>query len=95
MNAIQAMPNGGSLTINVNKTLDALVIAVKDSGVGIAEDDLGKLFHPFFTTKAQGQGLGLAVSKRLVEAQSGTITVQSELGKGSVFTVKIPAAWIN
>jgi PAS domain S-box-containing protein len=90
INGTQAMPNGGKLTITATRAQKSVTIAIQDNGEGIAQDNLGKLFNPFFTTKAKGQGLGLAVSKRLVEAQGGTITVQSELGKGSTFTVSIP-----
>ena len=89
-NSIQSMPKGGRLTIRADKTRDATVIAVEDTGVGIPEEDLGKLFSPFFTTKAKGQGLGLPVCKRLVEAHGGTITAKSKPGKGSTFTIKIP-----
>jgi PAS domain S-box-containing protein len=89
-NGVQAMPNGGKLTITATRAQKSVTIAVQDNGEGIAQDNLGNLFNPFFTTKAKGQGLGLAVSKRLVEAQGGTITVQSELGRGSTFTVSIP-----
>jgi PAS domain S-box-containing protein len=90
INGIQAMPKGGELIITASKALNELIIAVQDTGIGIAEDTLGRIFNPFFTTKSQGQGLGLAVCKRLVEAQGGRITVQSELGKGSTFSVRIP-----
>jgi two-component system sensor histidine kinase AtoS len=65
-------------------------VTVRDTGEGVAPENLEKIFNPFFTTKAKGQGLGLAVCKRLIEAQSGTITVKSELGKGSTFTIEIP-----
>ena len=90
LNGVQAMPNGGKLTITAGKTQDSIVISVQDSGVGIPAENLNRIFNPFFTTKAQGQGLGLAVCKRLIEAQGGTITVQSEPSKGSTFTIKIP-----
>jgi signal transduction histidine kinase len=90
LNAIQAMPKGGELIITTNKTQDSVEIIVQDTGVGIASENLEKIFNPFFTTKAQGQGLGLAVCKRLVEAQGGEITVKSELGNGSTFTVSLP-----
>ncbi|HUK27927.1 MAG TPA: ATP-binding protein [Candidatus Acidoferrales bacterium] len=89
-NGIQAMPNGGRVTIVATHDRDYVTISVEDSGVGIPEENLGKLFNPFFTTKTRGQGLGLAVCKRLVEAQKGTITVKSELGRGSTFMIKIP-----
>jgi signal transduction histidine kinase len=60
--------------------------------VGVAPENLGKVFNPFFTTKAKGQGLGLAVCKRLIEAQGGTINLTSQVGKGSNFTVTVPAS---
>jgi two-component system NtrC family sensor kinase len=89
-NSIQSMPKGGKLTIRAERISDATVIAVEDTGVGIPEEDLGKLFEPFFTTNAKGQGFGLAVCKRLVEAHGGTITAKSTPGKGSTFTIQIP-----
>jgi two-component system sporulation sensor kinase A len=90
LNAVQAMPNGGQLTITTNKTQDSAAIAVQDTGTGIPAENLEKIFNPFFTTKAQGQGLGLAVCKRLIEAQDGEITVKSEVDKGSTFTIMLP-----
>ena len=89
LNAVQAMPQGGKLTVIGSEIPDFVVITVQDSGTGIPTEILEKIFEPFFTTKAQGQGLGLAVCKRLVEALEGTITVKSELGKGSTFTVNL------
>jgi PAS domain S-box-containing protein len=90
LNAVQAMPNGGKLTIEGSSKDDSITFAVRDTGVGIAPETLGKIFNPFFTTKAQGQGLGLPVCKRLVEAHGGTIDVMSRIGEGSTFTFKIP-----
>ena len=89
-NAVQAMPKGGRLTIAVTMTARDVEISVEDTGVGIPEDNLLRLFTPLFTTKAKGQGLGLSVCKRIVEAHDGEITVESEVEKGSVFKVKIP-----
>ena len=89
-NAVQAMPNGGRLTVTSAKGPNTLSVAVQDTGVGIAPETLEHMFTPFFTKKSKGQGLGLAVCKRLVEAQGGTIRVESKLGKGSIFTVTIP-----
>jgi len=66
-------------------------ITILDTGVGIPNEVKAKLFTPMFTTKAKGQGLGLAVVKRLVEAQGGTIKFESELGKGTKFTIELPA----
>jgi signal transduction histidine kinase len=91
-NAVQAMPQGGELTIGTSKNPGAISISVQDTGEGIARENLEKLFNPFFTTKAKGQGLGLAVCKRILEAQGGKITVKSEVGRGSTFTVEIPTS---
>jgi PAS domain S-box-containing protein len=90
MNAIQAMPDGGGLEIDMYGTDESLFIAFKDMGMGIPEENMGKLFNPLFTTKAKGQGLGLPVCKKLVEAHNGRITVESKPGEGSTFTVKLP-----
>jgi PAS domain S-box-containing protein len=90
LNAVQAMPEGGRLTITGSRGDESFAVAVQDTGVGIAPENLGKVFTPFFTTKAQGQGLGLAVCKRLMEAQGGTIEIASQVGEGSTFTIKIP-----
>jgi PAS domain S-box-containing protein len=89
-NAVQAMPKGGKLTITASKEGESLTVTLLDTGVGIAQENLARIFNPFFTTKAKGQGLGLPVCRRLVEAQGGTITVKSELGKGSTFAVSLP-----
>jgi PAS domain S-box-containing protein len=90
LNAIQAMPNGGTLTISAYREGDYFVMKISDTGAGIPKEVLDKLFTPFFTTKAKGMGLGLAVSKKLVEAHGGSINVESEVGKGTTFTIKIP-----
>jgi signal transduction histidine kinase len=89
-NAYQAMPDGGKLTIKAQTDADEVVIAVSDTGVGIPPENINKLFEPLFTTKAKGIGLGLAVSKNLVEANDGTISIESEAGKGSTFTITLP-----
>jgi PAS domain S-box-containing protein len=91
LNAVQAMPEGGKLTITGSRGDESFTVTVQDTGVGIAPENLERVFTPFFTTKAKGQGLGLAVCKRLVEAQGGTITVESKPDHGSTFTVTIPA----
>ncbi len=91
LNAIQAMPDGGQLEIRSEVSPPAqLAISFADTGVGIPEDNLEKLFEPLFTTRAKGIGLGLAITKTLVEGHKGTIEVQSKLGKGSIFTVRLP-----
>jgi len=99
-NGYQAMPDGGRLTITaalleggaVRNPKSEIRIQVSDTGCGIPEENLARLFEPLFTTRAKGIGLGLAVSKNLVEANGGSIEVESETGKGSTFTVKLPLA---
>ena len=89
-NGIQALPEGGSLTVTGTASDDEATIVVSDTGVGVSEENMNKLFQPLFTTKAKGTGLGLAVCKRIVEAHRGEITVESEEGVGTSFTIKIP-----
>jgi signal transduction histidine kinase len=84
------MPGGGTLTIIANTDDDKVIIAVSDTGTGVSEEHKAKLFEPLFTTKARGIGLGLAVCKNLVEANGGSIGVESEVGKGSTFTIIFP-----
>lgn len=90
-NAIQAMPNGGSLKISGSISHNRVIITVADTGVGIPEEVKPKLFTPMVTTKAKGQGFGLAVSKRLIESMRGTISFESQPGKGTKFTINLPA----
>jgi PAS domain S-box-containing protein len=90
-NACQAMPEGGRLAISAGRENDQVWIAVEDSGIGIPPENMPKLFEPLYTTKATGIGLGLAVSKKLVEANGGRFEVHSESGQGSTFTLYLPA----
>ena len=95
-NACQAMVKGGALTIGAQPTAlsdgkPAVSILVKDTGTGISTENMKKIFEPLFTTKAGGIGLGLAVSKKLIEANGGRIEVESEVGHGSRFTLVLPA----
>jgi PAS domain S-box-containing protein len=89
-NAIQAMSNGGKLTISATRKNSQAVIAVQDTGQGIPENVKSKIFTPLMTTKAKGQGFGLAAVKRFTEAMGGTVTFESEVGKGTKFTVELP-----
>ncbi|MGC8936954.1 MAG: ATP-binding protein, partial [Candidatus Methanomethylicaceae archaeon] len=89
LNAVQAMPNGGTLTIGANVEGNDFVIRVSDTGPGIPKEIMDKLFTPFLTTKAKGMGLGLAVCKKLIEDHGGMISVESEPGKGTTFIIRI------
>jgi signal transduction histidine kinase len=90
-NARQAMPEGGSLTIKAKEKGGKVRISITDTGCGMSEKLLEKAFEPLYTTKARGIGLGLSGSKNLVELNGGSIEVESEEGKGSTFTVVLPA----
>ncbi|HPZ10654.1 MAG TPA: ATP-binding protein [Candidatus Eremiobacteraeota bacterium] len=90
LNAIQAMPEGGRLSVKIMKSEKYIKIDFLDTGVGIPEENMGKLFTPFFSTRKEGNGLGLAISYRIIENHKGEISVESRLSKGSCFSIKIP-----
>ncbi|MFH2104371.1 MAG: PAS domain S-box protein [Chloroflexota bacterium] len=90
VNACQAMPNGGRLSLSARRQKDMLAIAVSDTGTGISPENMARLFEPLFTTKTKGIGLGLAVCRKLVEANMGRIETRSEPGEGTTFTVSLP-----
>ncbi len=89
-NAVQAMPNGGKLAINAVTKNGKAIITVEDEGEGIPESVRNNLFTPLVTTKSKGQGFGLAVVKRLTEGMGGTVTFESEIGKGTKFIMELP-----
>lgn len=89
-NAGAAMPKGGSLDIRAKSENDSVYLSVSDTGCGIADEVADKIFEPLFTTKARGIGLGLTVSKNLVEVNGGSIEVKSKEGRGSTFTITLP-----
>ena len=91
-NSIQAMPNGGKISITAKVADGKIQLNVHDTGNGIPKEARAKIFKPLFTTKSKGQGFGLAVCKRLMEAQSSTISFISEEGNGTTFTIQLPTA---
>ena len=90
LNAADAMPDGGTLTIRSRVNDGKIVIEFEDTGVGIDFDNLGKVFDPLFTTKEKGAGLGLAVSSRIIKKLNGSISVVSKLNEGSKFSITLP-----
>jgi PAS domain S-box-containing protein len=90
LNGLQAMPDGGVLTMRSVNSGDHVKIEVIDSGKGIKEDDLKRIFEPFYTTKGEGTGLGLSIATKIVQAHSGTIDVESEVGRGTKVTLSLP-----
>jgi signal transduction histidine kinase len=93
LNAVQAMPQGGELTIQASVENGHVCVSLIDTGTGIAPEVLPKIFRPFFSTKAKsgGSGLGLPTTRKIIEAHHGTIDVQSDVGKGTKFTIRLPA----
>lgn len=94
LNAFQAMPDGGTLSIGVEREGDEVVIEIGDTGAGIPAAHLSKIFDPFFTTRSDNRrsGLGLSVSHSIVRQHGGSVQVSSTFGTGTTFTVRIPAA---
>jgi two-component system, NtrC family, sensor kinase len=95
LNARDAMPAGGRLTINTRLVDTSLVVDFRDTGVGIAPENIARIYDPFFTTKevGQGTGLGLALSYGIIQEHGGRIFVESRPGEGAHFTIKLPTAF--
>jgi len=91
-NALQAMPEGGSLRITASASGKGIIITVSDTGHGISPEHLTRIFEPFYTTKARGTGLGLALCKKVVEEHDGNISVKSVVGQGTSVSLSFPAA---
>lgn len=92
VNAIQAMPTGGTLTLRTEYNNDIIRVIINDTGIGMSEEVKKQIFIPFFTTKevGKGTGLGLSVALGIIESHGGTIKFESEEGKGSTFYIDIP-----
>ena len=89
-NALAAMPGGGKLRLSADRVDEEVRISVEDSGVGISEEDLPKIFEPYFTTKENGTGLGLTITFKIVREHDGEISVASHPGQGSTFVISLP-----
>ena len=90
INAQQAMGNSGELIIRTDRQKKDAVIQISDTGSGIAPDKLPKIFDVYYSSRPQGSGLGLPTAKKIIEAHNGTISVNSDLGKGTLFTIRLP-----
>jgi signal transduction histidine kinase len=92
INAQQAMPAGGEITIQASPGPGGVCLSLIDTGQGMTPEVAAKAFRPFFSARAGGTGLGLATTRKIVEAHGGTIEVQSEVGRGTKFTIRLPVA---
>ena len=84
------MPEGGKLTIGARERKEYLEMEIADTGCGIPQEAIDKIFDPLFTTKAKGIGLGLAVCKAIIDRHEGNIEVKSKMGRGTTFTIRLP-----
>lgn len=95
INAQQAMSDGGELMIRTSRLGDRAIVQISDTGKGIPAEKLPTIFRPYYSSRSGGTGLGLATAKKIVEAHSGTITVHSEPGKGTSFTIELPLVSVD
>jgi signal transduction histidine kinase len=91
LNAEHAMPSGGELILTTRLAGSSVVLEVTDTGVGMTPEVQARIFDPFFSTRSGGSGLGLPTTRKIIEAHGGSIQVQSEAGKGTQFTIDLPA----
>ncbi len=90
LNAVQAMPNGGRITLGSRQTDHRILLSVTDEGCGIPQEDLDRIFDPFFTSRAEGTGLGLSIAYQIVDRHGGQISAQNNPGGGATFTLSLP-----
>jgi signal transduction histidine kinase len=91
-NSREAMPGGGTIDVATRAAEGGIDVVVRDAGAGIAAADLSRIFDPFYSTKEKGTGLGLAFAMQVVKEHGGSIRCDSEVGRGTAFTVRLPAA---
>ena len=92
LNAVDAMPDGGRLTVALSRRGEMAEVGVADTGRGIAPEHRGRIFQLFFTTRPGGSGIGLASAFRIVQLHNGSIDFESEIGRGTTFRVELPLA---
>jgi len=92
INAVEAMPDGGKMTIMTGVEGGFFITRIQDTGGGIPEEDIIRIFDPFYSTKPSGVGLGLSTTYGIVVSHGGTIGVESESGKGTIFAISLPMA---
>jgi signal transduction histidine kinase len=90
LNSFQAMPDGGRLSVITKASDNKVFIVIEDTGIGVSRENLSRVFDPFFTTKASGLGLGLTLTKRVIEEHGGKVDFQSKMGEGSIVTISLP-----
>jgi len=90
-NGIEAMEDGGTITINTQEWHNGVEIRITDEGIGISNEDLLRIFEPFYTTRERGSGLGLSISYKIVAAHKGDIWAVSTPGEGTAFIIRLPA----
>jgi signal transduction histidine kinase len=90
LNGMQAMDERGVMTISLTEQSGTAIIAVTDTGSGISAEDIENIFKPFFTTKHKGTGLGMTISRRIVEQHHGSMTITSRPGEGTTVTIQLP-----
>ena len=95
LNSIEAMPEGGTLSITLDRTPETLQLTIADTGRGIGEEETKNIFEPFYTTKEQGLGLGMPYARKIIEQHGGTISLSSRLGEGTTISITLPAAQVE